>query len=327
MTVYERSASASLSLTANAERTYYATRGVQATLIFSASDSRSLEISRSNSASLSLAANSDRYINLGYEIKQPSSSVEVYLTPEKLVSQISSSLKVFAYVIDEGYLNITHDVARLDHAVAESTHIYNTIRADLTDNHKIVPLLKSAYKVPQKYLQGHRFRFVTLYVLGRSTTLDAYLDEDGDSREIPMLILYCYDMDGNPAQIYISNAYPVNANPVFTDREQVVYAYNFLCDKYSLTPHIGLLKMVVKPVTAGLMIILIHPEIRQPSSLIEIFVEQDAEETKQPSSSYKIFESQDNSEVKQFSSVLFIDETSVGNNLLEVNTSVVVNVT
>jgi hypothetical protein len=203
-------------------------------------------------------------------IAQILTELDVFLLSYRLVERLSSSLKVLNVSINEEELG-SGIPAKLHSASVDGFEVLNTTDAHIEVLGAISPRLTTDQKTPKGWNQGHRSRTVTIYVLGRNTAFDEYLDEDGDSKPIYELRLNCRDKDGNPTGFYIYNATPISADPVLEDREGVVYAYRFSVAGVYEKPHIGIVKMSMKPISAPLSIIFTHPEIHQPSSFIEEF--------------------------------------------------------
>jgi hypothetical protein len=154
-------------------------------------------------------------------------------------------------------------------ASADNVDVLNTTgEAYVKDIPTLTPRLGSSQKTPKGYLQGHRSRIVTIYVLGRNTAFDEYLDEDGDSRTIYELRLNCLDKDGNPTNYYIYDAVPYVADALIGENGGV-FAYRFVAARIYEKPHVGLLKLTAKPIAVPLSIIFTHPEVHQPSSELE----------------------------------------------------------
>ncbi len=239
--------------------------------------------------------------------KRPSTVLEVFL--EQDLSEVhipESELKVFADVYEEGWL--TGDLWRVSHITLDNETSGNVHHVSIEPIHPVTPNLKTASKNPSGYLQGHKHHIVYLYMRGRSTLLDDYLDPVGDSELIPEMEINGYNKEGLASNIFIRNGYVLKVDSVITDRQEVIYIYTIKSDYYTYKPNMNILKMTVKPITAPLLIIVVHPEVKPFSSSYKIFLMQDSEDTKSFSSSYKIFIIQDNEATWSLSIPNYIDE-------------------
>ena len=124
---------------------------------------------------------------------------------------------------------------------------------------KIQPRTVSSQKTPRGYHQGHRSWTVELYTLGRSTVLDALIDEDGDSTEFDVLDIRCLDIQGNPSNIFAEECVIAGLEAIHGDSQDALYHYSIRCGRFGRTPMMRVLKMTMKPVSAPLTIELIHP--------------------------------------------------------------------
>ena len=204
------------------------------------------------------------------QTKELLSELDLFLFPYQEIKNPSSELKLFNVVTPEERLG-SGVPAKMVSAGADNVDILNTTgEAYVKDIPTLTPRLGSSQKTPKGYLQGHRSRIVTIYVLGRNTAFDEYLDEDGDSRTIYELRLNCLDKDGNPTNYYIYDAVPYAADALISENGGV-FAYRFVAARIYEKPHTGIVKISVKPISAPLSIIFTHPEIHQPSSFIEEF--------------------------------------------------------
>jgi hypothetical protein len=205
------------------------------------------------------------------QAKELLSELELYLIPYQKIRNFSTELKLFNVTVEEEILG-SGVPAKMVSASADNVDVLNTTgEAYVKDIPTLTPRLGSVQKIPKGYLQGHRSRTVTIYVLGRNTAFDKYLDEDGDSKPIYELRLNCLDKDGNPTTFYIYHATPISADVTLIDREDVIYAYRFNAGEVYEKPHIGLVKLTAKPIAVPLSIIFTHPEIHQLSSFYEEF--------------------------------------------------------
>ena len=204
------------------------------------------------------------------QAKELLSELDLFLLPYQEIRNLSAELKLFNVVTPEERLG-SGIPAKIVSAGADNADVLNTTgEAYVKDIPTLTPRLGSSQKTPRGYLQGHRSRIVTIYVLGRNTAFDEYLDEDGDSRTIYELRLNCRDKDGNPTNYYIYDAVPYAADALMGENGGV-FAYRFVAARIYEKPHIGIVKMSMKPISAPLSIIFTHPEIHQPSSFIEEF--------------------------------------------------------
>jgi len=205
------------------------------------------------------------------QIKELLSELDLFLIPYQEIRNLSSELKLFNVTVEEEILG-SGAPAKMVSASANNVDVLNTTgEAYVKDIPTLTPRLGSSQKTPKGYIQGHRSRIVTIYVLGRNTAFDEYLDEDGDSKPIHELRLNCLDKDGNPTNYYIYHATPISADVALVDREDVIYAYRFSVGGVYEKPHIGLVKLTAKPIAVPLSIIFTHPEVHQPSSFYEEF--------------------------------------------------------
>jgi len=204
------------------------------------------------------------------QAKELLSELDLFLIPYQEIRNLSAELKLFNVTVEEEILG-SGVPAKVVSASADNIGVLNTTgEAYVKDIPTLTPRLGSSQKTPKGYLQGHRSRIVTIYVLGRNTAFDEYLDEDGNSRTIYELRLNCLDKDGNPTNYYIYDAVPYAADALMGENGGV-FAYRFVAARIYEKPHIGIVKMSMKPISAPLSIIFTHPEIHQPSSFIEEF--------------------------------------------------------
>jgi len=204
------------------------------------------------------------------QAKELLSELDLFLLPYQEIRNLSAELKLFNVTVEEEILG-SGVPAKMVSASADNVDVLNTTgEAYVKDIPTLTPRLGSSQKTPKGYLQGHRSRTVTIYVLGRNTAFDEYLDEDGDSRIIYELRLNCLDKDGNPTNYYIYDVVPYAADDLMGENGGV-FAYRFVAARIYEKPHIGIVKMSMKPISAPLSIIFTHPEIHQPSSFIEEF--------------------------------------------------------
>jgi len=204
------------------------------------------------------------------QAKELLSELDLFLLPYQEIRNLSAELKLFNVVTPEERLG-SGVPAKMVSAGADNVDVLNTTgEAYVKDIPTLTPRLGSSQKTPKGYLQGHRSRIVTIYVLGRNAAFDEYLDEDGDSKPIYELRLNCRDKDGNPTNYYIYDAVPYAADALMGENGGV-FAYRFVAARIYEKPHTGIVKISVKPISAPLSIIFTHPEIHQPSSFIEEF--------------------------------------------------------
>jgi len=204
------------------------------------------------------------------QAKELLSELDLYLIPYQKIRNLSAELKLFNVVTPEERLG-SGVPAKMVSAGADNVDVLNTTgEAYVKDIPTLTPRLGSSQKTPKGYLQGHRSRIVTVYVLGRNTAFDEYLDEDGDSRTIYELRLNCLDEDGNPTTYFIYDAVPYAADALMGENGGV-FAYRFVAAHIYEKPHVGLVKLTAKPIAVPLSIIFTHPEVHQLSSIYEEF--------------------------------------------------------
>jgi hypothetical protein len=204
------------------------------------------------------------------QAKELLSELDLFLIPYKVIRSLSSELKLFNVTVEEEILG-SGIPAKMVSASADNVDVLNTTgEAYVKDIPTLTPRLGSSQKTPKGYLQGHRSRIVSIYVLGRNTTFDEHLDEDGDSKPIYELRLNCLDKDGNPTTYYIYDAVPYAADALMGENGGV-FAYRFVAARIYEKPHVGLVKLTAKPIAVPLSIVFTHPEVHQLSSFYEEF--------------------------------------------------------
>ena len=225
------------------------------------------------------------------QIETLSSELRFYLTQLREVKTIEAILRIHATVVDEGSLSVSGEPWNIEGAFIYGIGLSENLRSvKLGDQQEVTPRLGSASAIPRGWSQGHKSHPISVFTNGRSSILDEYLAESGDSSEIELLDLRCLDKDGEPSNIFLKNAVVVRADPLALEGGDVVYRYDLVCDHWTMRPEMHVLKMVSSTVAAPLMIIITHPEMPPISTVIEVFTAQDYEETMLLESSLSITE-------------------------------------
>jgi hypothetical protein len=260
------------------------------------------------------------------QAKELLSELDLFLLPYQKIRNLSTELKIFNITIEEEILG-SGVPAKMVSASVDNIDVLNTTgEAYVKDIPTLTPRLGSSQKTPKGYLQGHRSRIVTIYVLGRNTAFDEYLDEDGDSKPIYEIRLNCRDKDGNPTAFYIYHATPISADVALVDREDVVYAYRFSIAGIYDKPHIGIVKLTVKPISAPLTVNITHPTIHGPSSEWEVFINEQLEIKAAISSFVEIDAGEQNETKATLESADYEAEAALGSGTLETETEIEVTI-
>ncbi len=268
-----RSASATLSMVGAPSRVKNAVRSAAASLGMAGAAARAWVGTRKAPASFNIVAGTIIYLSIIREVADEIlSDLQLYLSPYTKAKTPSSSVKVNNYTTSEAILG-ANTSGKMVSASADNVDVLNTTGdALIKDLSETSPRLGTSQKIPKGYRQGGRAFQVTIYVLGRNTVLDAYMDEDGDSTAIAELRINGVTKDGDHCNYYVYDAMPYAADALMGENGGV-FAYRFVAARIASQSQGPSIKLIAKTASAPMTVNLTHPQVVLLSTALDVDVD------------------------------------------------------